>query len=428
MRSRVRHDRRQSAYPSVVRTVVHFSPHPDDELIGAPATLMALRDSGWRVVNVACGLGRPAQHDRREAEIRDAATRTGFETRILRPPIPMSANDDATAARRRMLEAVERELNDLQPQIVVSPSPHDRHHAHELVGGAVRDTLAAGGGDSPRWWMWGIWGELPFPTVATAFDASRLEQILAALGAYRGELRRNDYRRLVRARAEMNASLGPELLFGFGSTAPSEVRFVELLTEAAWVDGSWLLGKARWLDLSAPLGAPSRTVVSAWLDMPTETSSFGAPGSQGREGKGPGELGSPLDEEERARLWDLTLHEDNVFNQRHALFLIAEAMLAVTYATALDAGENLVAGVIAAMGLLLTAAWLYVSARHGDKLQRVQKRAKATLPDYGDVAESTSSPTSRWLRIPSRAVTGAVIPLLVGILWVALLLARLLPP
>ncbi len=411
-----------------VRTVVHFSPHPDDELIGAPATLMALRDAGWRVVNVACGLGRPEQHARREAEVLDAAARAGFETRILRPPVAMSGGDDLAAARRRLLEAIGGALDDLRAQIVVSPSPHDRHPAHELVGAAVRDTLAGRGGDSPRWWMWGIWGGLPLPTLATAFDASRLEQILAALAAYRGELRRNDYRRLVRARAEMNASLGPELLFGFGSEAPKDVRFVELLTEVAPVAGRRLLGRARWLDPSEPLAEPSDTAVDAWLKDPTESARFGSPGSQGMMEAGPGELGTPLDEEERSRLWDLTLHEDNVFNQRHALFLVAEAMLAVTYATALNAGENPVAGVISAMGLLLTAAWLYVSARHGGKVQRVQERAKAALPDYRDVAEATSLPAGRRLQIPSRVVAGTVVPLLVGVLWVALLLPRLLPP
>ena len=37
----------------MARTVLHLSPHPDDEIAGMPATLMALRDAGWRVVNVA---------------------------------------------------------------------------------------------------------------------------------------------------------------------------------------------------------------------------------------------------------------------------------------------------------------------------------------------------------------------------------------
>jgi LmbE family N-acetylglucosaminyl deacetylase len=411
-----------------VGTVVHFSPHPDDELIGVPATLMALRDAGWRVVNMACGLGRPDQHSRREAEVRDAADRAGFEVRVAQPPVAMSSGDDADAARRALREIVERELDELRPQIVVSPSPRDRHRAHELVASAVRDTVAERGADAPRWWMWGLWGSLPMPTLATSFDAARLEEILIALEAYGGELKRNDYRRFVRGRAEMNASLAPELLFGFGSAAPKDVRFVELLTETARVDGRWALGRAHWFTPSTPLLEPSDTAVDEWLEGESETDRYGAPGGQGAADTAPPEIGPSFDQEERARLWDLTLHEDNVFNQRHALFLIAEAMLAVTYATALDAGENLVAGVIACMGLFLTAAWLYVSARHGNKVQRVQRKAMAALPDYRHIVEKTSSPPSPLLRIPSRSVAGTVVPALVGILWIALLLPRLLPP
>lgn len=242
-------------------SVVHFSPHPDDELIGAPATLMALRDAGWRVVNLACGLGRPDQHARREAELLEATARAGFELRIERPPVAMSSGDDRAAAHERLLAIVRRELDDLAPRIVVSPAPGDRHPAHGLVGAAVREALAERGDEAPRWWMWGLWSPLPLPTLATAFDAARMEEILSALAAHGGELARNDYRRLVRARAEMNASLAPELLFGFGSAAAPEVRFAELLTEAARSDDRWLLGRARWLEAGAPLVAPGDTVI-----------------------------------------------------------------------------------------------------------------------------------------------------------------------
>jgi len=31
--------------------VLHLAPHPDDEALGAPATLLALRDAGHRVIN-----------------------------------------------------------------------------------------------------------------------------------------------------------------------------------------------------------------------------------------------------------------------------------------------------------------------------------------------------------------------------------------
>ena len=113
--------------------------------------------------------------------------------------------------------------------------------------------------------MWGFWGQLPQPTLATAFDATRLDEVLAALAAHEGELRRNDYRRLVTARAELNASLGPELVFGFGSEVPRDVRYVELLTEVARVGDRWLLGRSRWLEASAPLSAPGEMPADAAL-------------------------------------------------------------------------------------------------------------------------------------------------------------------
>jgi LmbE family N-acetylglucosaminyl deacetylase len=39
------------------QTALLLSPHPDDELLGCPAHLFALRDAGWRIVNVALSLG-----------------------------------------------------------------------------------------------------------------------------------------------------------------------------------------------------------------------------------------------------------------------------------------------------------------------------------------------------------------------------------
>ena len=81
---------------------------------------------------------------------------------------------------------------------------------------------------------------LEFPTLAIDFDDRRMEDILWALGAYVSELERNDFRRLVRGRAEMNASIVPELIFGFGEPARS-LHFIEALTEVVLVRGRWML-------------------------------------------------------------------------------------------------------------------------------------------------------------------------------------------
>jgi LmbE family N-acetylglucosaminyl deacetylase len=254
------------ARSEVGATVVHFSPHPDDELLGAPATLMALRDAGYQILNVACSLGRAEQRPRREAELRDACRSAGFELMVLDPPVAISDEQDRKSASERLMDHMRSAICKLQPQIIVSPSPHDRHPGHELVARALRDVLRDLAPVRAYWWMWGLWGPLPLPTLGTRFDQLRLEEILTALRAHRGELERNDYRRILRGRAEMYASLGPELLFGFGSedAEMAEAAYVELLTEVS-CDGRWRLGAARWLDPGQALAAPSAVHVEQWL-------------------------------------------------------------------------------------------------------------------------------------------------------------------
>jgi LmbE family N-acetylglucosaminyl deacetylase len=232
--------------------VLHLSPHPDDELIGAPATLMALRDAGWRIVNLACGLGsRPEQRDRREGELREACRLAGFELLL--------ADADPPAGIAAAIEGID-------PQIVVSPGPGDHHPAHRRVATLAREALGARGAAAPRWWMWALWGALERPSLATAFDAARLREIHGALSAHRQELRRNDYRRLVRGRSEAAACLAPELLFGFGSEGERRPEFAELLCEAVRAEGSWRLGSPRWLDPRSPLAPASEIDAGALAD------------------------------------------------------------------------------------------------------------------------------------------------------------------
>ncbi len=120
---------------------LHLSPHPDDELIGAPATLMALRDAGYRIVNLACSLGRPEQRERREAELREACRLAGFELRLPSHPAAISAGDDLAEAQAALKALASETIAELTPDVVLSPGPHDRHRGHEVVSRAVRDAL-----------------------------------------------------------------------------------------------------------------------------------------------------------------------------------------------------------------------------------------------------------------------------------------------
>jgi LmbE family N-acetylglucosaminyl deacetylase len=239
------------------RVVLHCAPHPDDELIGAPATLMALRDAGWRVVNLACGLGRVGQRARREEELREACRLAGFELRLPHRQTSIASDADPARAGAELAAAIREALADLRPQLVVSPGPHELHPTHALVAGAVRDAAAELRDSAPHWWMWAVWGSLRQPTLATRFERTRLEEVLTALAAHRSELGRNDYRRLVEGRAAMSASLAPELIFGFGATVPGGAPCAELLTEAVFAGERWYLGERRWLDPASPLGVRS---------------------------------------------------------------------------------------------------------------------------------------------------------------------------
>ncbi len=250
--------------------MLHLAPHPDDEAIGAPATLLALRDAGHRIINLACGLGRREDADRRRAEVVEACRRAGFELLVHEPPLGLSPGDDLAGAQRALTASVQAVAAAERVAVIVAPSPHDGHHGHEVVGRAARDAVRAMAG-GPRLWLWGLWADLPCPTLYAGFGEERLGQALHVLDAHAGELRRSDYAAVLSDRAEMNRSLGSERIFGWGTAARAE-PYAELLTEVLVRDGEWWTGDARELDPAAPTAAAPATgtgragPIGWWLD------------------------------------------------------------------------------------------------------------------------------------------------------------------
>jgi LmbE family N-acetylglucosaminyl deacetylase len=237
---------------------LHLSPHPDDEAIGAPASLLSLREAGHRVINLACSLGGPGQARRRRKEVQLACERAGFELQVHEPPLRIGGHDDRDAAQRRLIATIGARLESEPVDVIVAPSPHDGHHGHEVVGRAARDAIGRATGQRPRLWLWGLWADLPWPTLYFGFDDARLRQAIDVLEAHRGELRRNDYRIVVRGRASANRSLGSERVFGWGTPARPE-PYAELLMELLFRDGEWWTNGARALEPADPLGDPADT-------------------------------------------------------------------------------------------------------------------------------------------------------------------------
>ena len=207
-------------------TALHVAPHPDDEVLGCGATLLALRSAGWRVVNLACSLGRPADHDRRRAELTQAVAVLGIEGVVAEPPVAMSQGDDLGAAESRVAGLVASIAADLDAQLIVSPHPDDAHHAHALVGRAVSACPTG-----RRWWAWGLWRDLPAPTRYVPYGPDVLSRLAEALACHRGETERNDYQDLLRSRARLQAVVGSERVFGFGSGPAAPEPYADLLEE-----------------------------------------------------------------------------------------------------------------------------------------------------------------------------------------------------
>jgi LmbE family N-acetylglucosaminyl deacetylase len=252
-----------------VRTVLHVAPHPDDECIGAPCTLLGLADRGARVIVVACGLGRPADQERRRRELVAATSLAGLDLVVREPPAALSSSDDLDAARAALTPWLTGLLDEHDADLVIGPQLHDVHPAHEAVALAVQAAIPASR-RPPVWWQWGIWADLPVPTLLVPCPDELVERGLAWLRCYPGELSRNDYADMVRAAHRLNAIRGVERLGGFGS-ARLGTADAELLTELGWDGRGWRLGVPRvaeapelpadWGDDATPLlslGRPSR--------------------------------------------------------------------------------------------------------------------------------------------------------------------------
>jgi hypothetical protein len=234
-----------------------LSPHPDDELLGCPAHLFALRDAGWRIVNLAMTLGSDiAQRERRLGELREACRRAEFDL----------ANETGSADVSDVLDLASA----LEASLLVAPSPHDDHPAHERVGRIAVSALRSRA--APRLWFWGLWADLGLPNSLCAFDQTRLGEIEFALRAHSGELARNDYSRLLRARASVAAVLGPERVFGHGSDGLPADAFAETICDVTLGEtGDVLLSSpARFDPASFPDDrSATGTAIDSWLDSPS---------------------------------------------------------------------------------------------------------------------------------------------------------------
>lgn len=150
--------------------VVVVAPHPDDESLGAGATIASLSAAGARAEVVLCTDGEAAAPGR-PAEACRAAERlsTGTAVRVHRLALPDGGLDhDRAELERRLADVL------AGAELVIAPWPGDGHPDHAAVGHAVRTAVREVALDAVLLeypiWAW-HWGE---PSVLPAADLVRV--------------------------------------------------------------------------------------------------------------------------------------------------------------------------------------------------------------------------------------------------------------
>lgn len=119
--------------------------------------------------------------------------------------------------------------------------------------------------------------------------------------------------------------------------------------------------------------------------------------------------------------WNLALHEEKVLNERGGLFLVAHAMLLVSYATLLPHANGYHLLILAAVGVVMAIGWLRLNRRQVLDLEAATK----SLRDSSAFYRTYQATRGTKYRGADRLVLVLGLPWAVGLVWVALLVERI---
>lgn len=230
------------AVPPGAPTVLLFSPHPDDECIIGGIALRLLRETRWRVINVAVTQGsRKERQAGRLAEVRAACDFLQFELVATTPgglekinPKTRSGDSDHWSA---CMAPITRILQDYRPRVILCPHELDWNSTHIGTHYLVTDALKRMPADfSCHVVETEFWGQMPTPNLMVESSAQDVADLIAACSFHVGEVQRNPYHLSQTAWMQDNVRRGGELVGGQGGAAP-DYLFATLYRQRTWQNG-----------------------------------------------------------------------------------------------------------------------------------------------------------------------------------------------
>ncbi len=219
-------------------TALYFAPHPDDETIIGGLALRLLRESRWRVIDIAITLGSlPARKDARWQELQAACAFLGFGLELTVPdgmdPVRPATRAKDPRAWSEKVGVAAAILKKHRPKTIFFPHELDWNSTHIGTHFLVMDALQAAGIGSCYLVEFEFWGQMTSPNLLVEYTAQDVADLVAATSFHSGEVRRNPYHLLIPAWMQDNVRRGAELVGGQGKAAPP-FMFAQLYRLRRW--------------------------------------------------------------------------------------------------------------------------------------------------------------------------------------------------
>lgn len=230
-------------FPEDAPKALIFSPHPDDECIIGGLALRLMRQSGFRVVNVAVTQGSKKERQQaRLEELKEASRHIQFELIQTAENGLEKINPKGKAADpenwKRAVDITARILKEQKPEVIFFPHDEDNNTTHIGTHHLTIEALQTLGDSFSTWTVeTEFWGPMKSPNLMVESSKEELADLLAALSFHVGEVQRNPYHLRTPAWMMDNVRRGGEVVGGQGGAAP-DFLFATLYRLRRWENGA----------------------------------------------------------------------------------------------------------------------------------------------------------------------------------------------
>jgi LmbE family N-acetylglucosaminyl deacetylase len=219
-----------------------LSPHPDDEVIVGGMALRLMRESGWRIIDVAVTQGsNEARRAARWDELTACCEYIGFDLLQTAPggliEVNVNLRGDDPSGWARRVEVIAAIIEQHRPQAVFLPHAEDWNATHVGTHHLVVDALASLGSQFRTHIVeTEFWGAMKDPNLMLEVSGTDLGDLITALTFHVGEMQRNPYHLSLPGWMIDNVRRGGEVVLGQGAAAPP-FTFATLYRLSSWENG-----------------------------------------------------------------------------------------------------------------------------------------------------------------------------------------------